>query len=1207
MNESYVKRVVSMCSAAAMLACMAPQLCTGAITASADSSHIYINEICTGNNGENGNLTDAVDKKGEYCDWIELYNGGTDDVNIGGWQLIKDDSSVYEFGDVTLPAGGYTIVYCCKTYNGDMSLPYAPYNLSGDGVKLTLNDGTGEIDSVECPALDKDTVWARQPDGSDTFSLLFPSPAGSNNDAKSAVPCNAPMFDHESGMYSDSFNLVVTTDPGNTVYYTTDGTDPATSDTRKEFGAPLNIYNRSSERSTMAKYVSVDKITPWNNGASLPSDSAVDKGTVIRACTYSAAGEYSETVTKTYFVGVSNATHNNLPIISMTTDPKNLFDYETGIFVKGKVYDDYFKNGGTNRDNPEANYNQRGKEWERACHIDFFESDGTLALSQDCGFRTKGAYSRADYQKSLKFYARADYGEKNFKCEFFPGATIADGSGKSLNKFKKITLRNGGNDTFYAKFKDSYIQALVKDRSFDTQTGRPCVLFIDGEYWGLYTLQEEYDDSYFEENYGVNKDEVVVYKKGEIDEGTEEDIELFRSLRKFAQNNDLSKSANYEKISQMLDIDSFIDYMAAEIYIINEDWPGNNYSLWRTRTIDESNPYSDGRWRCLMYDTEMGVDHYGNSSTKYNVDNLKKILANNKDDLPVIFNALMKNSEFKRKFAIAFMDMTNVNFNYETTAEAEKYYMDTYYPEMSRFFRRFPTWANVGNATDPCIDRMRTFLKKRPGYADDMLKKNLGLGDTVNVNITALNPQGGSVILNTSTLDLSEDFKGVYFNDYDITLTAEPKEGYIFAGWTGSISSSEMSVTVPPSQASSVQALFVAEGEADNLVSVTFRSNEKSVTIRTIKGGSVTPPTDSFAKKGYVASFGTKTDNVTKDMICEVSYTPITYNVKFFANGGTGTAQTQTFTYDKAAKLAANKFTRSGYSFVGWGTKSNSKTADYKNSEEVKNLTDVQNKTVYLYAMWAKSVSDCTVTGYKSSYVYDGKTIRPAVTVKSGSATLKQGTDYTVTYSGGTSCGTSRITIKGIGSYSGTKVVTYKIVPAAPVISKVNRSEKAIRLIWNESKGASYYTIYKLIDGKYVQLARVTGATEYRDAGMKSGTVCKYKITATGGGATSAETICETAVKTKTPTLSVSSASKGKAKLNWNKISAADGYQIVMSTSQNGTYKAIKYPNPAAKTSYTKSQLTSGKTYYFKIRSYKTAGGKKLYSDYSSAVKVKVK
>ncbi|MGN0634366.1 MAG: CotH kinase family protein [Oscillospiraceae bacterium] len=1206
MPNSFVKRAVSLCSAAAMISGFCGEFSAIApFSVSAEQLNVCINEICTGNSGENGNLTDAVDKNGEYCDWIELYNPSDADIDISGWSLIKDDADTYSFSDVTVPAGGYTIVYCCKTYKGDESVPHAAFNLSGSGVKLTLADTDGLTDSVDVPALDKDTVYARKPDGSENFLPMLPSPNGTNNESKVLIPCNAPVFSAESGMYGSAFDLTLETDEGNTIYYTLDGTDPATSSTRIEYTGAINIYNRSSDPSTMARRVAVNKITPWNNGGYLPNNSDVDKGTVIRACTYSKADEYSETITKSYFVGVSNATHNNLPIMSVTTDPDNLFDYEKGINVLGKVYDDYIKTPGWNRDNPEANYNQRGQEWERPCHIDFFEEDGTLVLSQDCGMRTQGAYSRADYQKSFRFYARADYGAKNFKYPFFGEITKMDGSGEPLDKYKKIVMRNGGNDTFYAKFKDTYIQKLLNDRAFDTQAGRPCVMFIDGEYWGLYTLQEDFTDSYFEENYGVNKDEVIVYKKGEIDEGLEEDIVLFKDMKHFARDNDLSDPENYAKMCEMLDIDSFIDYMAAEIYIINEDWPGNNYAMWRVRNTDDTVAYADGKWRCLLYDTEMGVDHYGNSSTKYNVDNLKKILANDYDDLTVLFRNLMENEEFKEKFVTAFMDIANVNFNYQRTLDEKQYYMNTYYKEMDKFFKRFPTWANRGNATDPCLDRMDYFLSKRPSYVPTMLKNNLSLSTAVSVKISALNPEGGNVRINTSTLDLSSTFTGKYFPDYNITLSAEAKEGYTFAGWRGSVISDEAQISISPEKASEVQAIFVREGEENNICKITFTDGTTRAEIYAVKGGDAEIPYDLFKKEGYNVSFSPSPTNVQGDMTCNAVYTGVNYKVRYLSNGGTGTMAVQNMVYGTPAKLSANKFTRSGYVFAGWGKRSNVTTPDFAPNETVVNLASTEGKTVTLYAIWKKNISSCTISGVESSYIYDGKAIRPTVTVKNGTTTLVKGTDYTVTYTGGTSCGYSYVTVTGKGAYTGSKKISYLIKPGNVTVTQINRSTTAVRLFWNEVKGADKYEIYKQTGATFKKIG-TTAATEYRDAGMAAGTAATYRIRAVSGTTNGAFTSSVTCTRTAVPKLAAASASKGKATLSWNKVSNASGFQLLMSPTKNGTYTSIKYPQPTT-VKYTKTGLTSGKTYYFRIRSFRTVDGKKYYSYYSSPVGVKIK
>lgn len=1204
------QRVISLSSAAAMLAGsgISPAAAYAVGLMAADGSpQLYINEVCTGNNGGNGNTTAAVDNKGGYCDWIEIYNAGGEDENLLGFTILKDDKSEYAFGDLTVPAGGTLLIFSCKNFAGDSSLPNTGYNLSGDGVKLALvDDGGNQLDVTEVPALADDVTWARKPDGTGDFTLLAPTPDGSNNDAQSMIPCNAPVFSAESGMYSEAFDLALSTDEGSEIYYTTDGSDPAVSETRIKYELPINIYNRSKENYSLINRADVGDITPW--GGRKPANSAVDKGTVVRAVTLSADGRYSEVLTRSYFVGVSSKNHNGLPIISVTTDPDNLFDYEKGIFIKGKTYDDFKKSGGVIDDegNAPANYNQRGKDWERACHIDFFEADGTLAVSQDCGMRTQGAYSRAAYQKSMRFYARDEYGEKNFKYPFFENAYKEDGSGEQLKKFKKIVARAGGNDIEYAKYKDSYIQSLVSDRAIDTQEGRPCVMYIDGEYWGLYTLQEDYDDHYYEENYGVNADEVMVYKKGEMDEGLETDIEYFKELRSFAQVHDLSNQANYEKICEMIDVQSFIDYMAVEMYIINEDWPGNNYSLWRTRTVDPSNPYADGRWRFNLYDTEMGVDHYGNSSTKYNRNNLKNIMSNKYDDMPVIFNALLKNEGFKKQFINTFLDLTYKNFDPDTVAQKEKSFYSAYYPELNKNFNRYPNWANTGNATDPCIERMRYFFNNRPSYVPTMLKTDFSLSAAVPVNVTTINPDGGSIRLNTIDLDTAEKFSGKYFPEVDITLTAAAKEGYKFVGWAGSYSSSETTITISPEKASQLQAVFVRDGEENAICKVTFTDGKKSVEMYAAKGGSADFPADSFIREGYTASASQKTDNITADTVVNVKYTGISYKIRFNSNGSKEPSYDQKMTYGSGAALDKAKFSRDGYVFYGWAKVPSAKIIDYADGHKITDgLTTKDGAIVNLYALWKRDISAAKATGVNASYVYAGKAVRPKVTLTLDDKTLSAGVDYTVSYAGGTSCGRATVTIKGKGSYAGSITLSYKVVPSTVKISKVNRSKTALRLIWKPVAGAQNYKVYRKQGSSY-KLVCTTANTEYLDKKLTSGKVYSYRVLAAGGGINGTYTAISTATKTDKPVLSVKSSAKGKAKLSWNKVKNADGFQIVMSGSKTSGYKAIKYPR-AATTAYTKSGLKSGKVYYFKIRTYKKVGSSKLYSDYSNVVKVRVK
>ena len=131
-------------------------------------------------------------------------------------------------------------------------------------------------------------------------------------------------------------------------------------------------------------------------------------------------------------------------------------------------------------------------------------------MSQDCGHKDTGKLVHAPTCKGIQALRQKKYGEKKFKYEVFEG--LKNASDETIDSFKTLTLRAGGNCAFTAKFNDTYWQSLMTELDGSTKASRPCVVYLNGEYWGLYVLEEDYSDNYFESHYGVNKDDVVVYK-----------------------------------------------------------------------------------------------------------------------------------------------------------------------------------------------------------------------------------------------------------------------------------------------------------------------------------------------------------------------------------------------------------------------------------------------------------------------------------------------------------------------------------------------------------------------------------------------------------------------------------------------------------------------------------------------------------------------
>ena len=704
---------------------------------SADSADIVINEVCLGNKGENGNLTDVkavYEKKGatvtELCDWIELYNPTDSAVDISDYQLKKIDLDTTDKteavnGTAVVPAKGYLVLYCHKELNDTMagSKPYIAMNLSGDGLDLDFQTGGSvSVNKLTVPALEDDTTYARVPDGSDTCKVIKPTPGESNDNAKPAI--QAPEFSKESGAFKDSFSLELTAEDGTEIYYTTDGSTP-TSESEK-YSGEINVVDKSNDDNVLSA-ISKDKLTDSDHrggGGKAPAVK-VDKATVIRAIAVK-NGVSSDVVTKTYFVGKTNETYAGVPIMSIVTDADNLFGEEKGIYLQ-------------------KNCTNKGKEWERPIHIDYIKNNEAV-FSQECGLRIQGGYSRGEYQKSLRLYARSDYGEKSFKYDFFDGKA-KDADGNTIKSFKKITLRNGGNDANYVKYKDSLLQTCVLDRNFSTQASVPCIAFINGEYWGIYTMQEDYNDDYAESHFGVDKNNVVMVKPDtennnapKIEEGNDEDVELWNDFVKYIKNSstDFSKKADYEKVSTMVDLDSFADYVATQTYISNEDWSGKNWEVWRTRTVDTQNGgrYSDGKWRFMVYDVEMGAFLWGNDGESSVNDKLYQIYSGGKnlyDPIQVMVYKLMHNPDFAQKVFDNIEDLAKNSYEPSCVKTIMDQLHNLYYPNLTKYYQRFPTGAGISSA-DQCEDWIKVFFNggnskgqyyaPRNVYALDMIKYN---------------------------------------------------------------------------------------------------------------------------------------------------------------------------------------------------------------------------------------------------------------------------------------------------------------------------------------------------------------------------------------------------------------------------------------------------------------------------------------------------
>lgn len=596
-------------------------------------------------------------------------------------------------------------------------------------------------------------------------------------------------FSQKSGFYDSDFVLkLYHPDKDAKIYYTTDGSTPDETDTAyTEEGIALK--NRTSEKNLLAS----QKDTTAGDYYKVPHN--IDKGNVIRALAVLPDGT-RETINGTFFVGIDREKkYSNVPVISILTDQENLFDYETGIYVTGKTHDLWLKENNHNQWldawQHKGNYSNKGKDWERPVNVEFLPADNSDGFCQDMGVRIMGGASRGNNQKSLRLIADEDYGKKNVKYPLIPDNLKSDGSGE-VEKYKSFVLRDGGNDCDYAKIRDPLLQQLVRDRNFETMQFTPVVVFIDGEYWGVYTLAEDYTDNYIQNNYtGIDNENVVIIKNGSVEEGEDSDKELFDYMYDYITKLDMSVDENYQKASQLLDMQSFIDYCAFNIYIHNEDsfFKCNNWRMWRVRDTVDGVMKADGKWRLMAFDTDYSSGIYSGGESYYENSISQAINAGNNGNYPAaLFTSLLKNQEFKKDFVLAMCDLRNVNFENNNVKAQLDQVSEVYKDLVPDTFKRFgPQWVCDQNSISDYYNgklwELQNFFNGRYKSFVGIIKKAMSLGDAYEVTILSDNKKG-EVFLNENTkVSLSKDFSGKYFSEYGLTLEALEENGARFVEW----------------------------------------------------------------------------------------------------------------------------------------------------------------------------------------------------------------------------------------------------------------------------------------------------------------------------------------------------------------------------------------------------------------------------------------
>ncbi len=639
-------------------------------------SGVYISEF----GGSTGSIS---------SDWIELYNSTGAPVNLSGYGISNNpkNPAKWVFPDISIDAGEYLVLYATgtsdKAQKKNLRLNFC---ISSEGERVFLFDPSGKlIDKLSSGRMTSGRSYGR--DTSDNrYYYTSPTPGAANGQGYAGITA-VPAFSVSPGIYEDTVTLEITAGEGETIRYTTDCTTP----------------NASSSAYSGALTLS--------------------KNTVVRAAAFREGYLQGESATGCYLF-TSDGVDHALPVVTLVTDPDNLWNSKTGIYATGDRFDpdaasyaDTLQSA-TYYQAKFASEEEQDTVWEKPAAFSLFDSDGRQAFSQNVGIKIAGSFGRGRAQKGFNIIARKEYGKGEMEYPFFEN--------RPYTSYKAVVLRAGAQDQNRSKIRDELAAGLLEgtDIRILYQAYKPYVLYLNGEYWGVYFLREKRNRFFVAQHENTENNVELVIGKG-YKQKTYGDNSDWVALYDYATSHDLSDSAAFAYVSERLDTDSFMDYMIAEIYTGNTD----TYNLQYYRL-------KGGRWKFIFYDFCWGFGSASHDTVAFRMGATGSDVASGR-----LFAAMLKNSAWKDEFCRRFAELLNTAFAPSRVNELIDELYGFVEPEIKREREKFNVETfrgvkqpatNLGSydTFQSEITKLRAFAEQRPEALKKQLQANLGLSDS---------------------------------------------------------------------------------------------------------------------------------------------------------------------------------------------------------------------------------------------------------------------------------------------------------------------------------------------------------------------------------------------------------------------------------------------------------------------------------------------
>lgn len=589
------------------------------------------------------------------------------------------------------------------------------------------------------------------------------------------------MFSEQSGFYEKSLTIRLEYSEAAQIYYTLDGSNPEPNN-QNAILYKEDIFLQLNEQETI--YTIKAAAYEHNTGVLLEEDY------------------------RTYIIGEQLDVRYNIPILCISGNPKDFYNYENGILTSGKLDDEYIET------HPEwadffqqnqipvfGNLYQKGKAAEKKVAMTLFDEKGDVILDQNCGFRLYGAISRMKNQPSFRLYARAEYDEmEDFEYAFFSDEYTSENT--IIDNYNRVIVRNSGNDNGYAFMRSEVATRIAKEAGFpDSPAASPVCVYLNGKYYGMYWFVTNFDDKYFKKKYGSYDGEMYIFEgmTHALELDVEQDDEVYLKLGEeynkqyeFYANADLSNNENWKKLNEFIDVENFLKYMAIQNYISNEDSLYNNYRIYRYYSPDGKyfpETVFDGRYRFILFDLDFGLglveDH---TWTEPESAMLTTQRISGQEPYTKLFANLLKREDCKQLYIKYFLALLNYYYAEEQVMNVvvemhEERWTELQYmiEESELLINNFhaPDILDAQHVSDELHD-IRLFAQNRPGYAMTDLISAFGPMSIYTMYVR--NPNNASITLDYATFD-KEDFVGNYLLEIPVSVSANACEGSKFSHW----------------------------------------------------------------------------------------------------------------------------------------------------------------------------------------------------------------------------------------------------------------------------------------------------------------------------------------------------------------------------------------------------------------------------------------